>query len=389
MPLLRVGFLIDRWEPSRGGAERACAQLAEHLLARGHEVHAFAESAGEHAPGSFHPVGSGVAPRGLLRARHERALAGALVDAAERAGCSVTIGVRHLPRVDLYWPHGGVHALSVAARRRSRGEPVEGAMGGRHRVFLELERRLLDQGGARRIVAVSELVHAELALHHPACLDRLVMIENGVDLGRFRPENRALASSRLREGLALSGDTPLIAFLAREPRLKGLPALYAALALLKSQRFSLVVAGSPDVARWRREARRAGLAEGSVHVVAEAEPAELLAAADLLVLPTWRDTSSLVVLEALASGTPVVTTLLAGAAARVTPAAGGVVAGPDDVAGLARAIAAWLVRIRARAIDRTAVRAAVADLSLETWLARMEQEVLRVAELAERSQRAP
>lgn len=389
MPPLRVGFLIDRWEPSRGGAERACAQLAQHLLERGHEVHAFAESAGEHAPGSFHPVRSGVAPKGLLRARHERALARGLVGAAERAGCAVTIGVRHLPRVDLYWPHGGDHALSVAARRRSHGELVERALGGRHRAFLDLERQLLDQGGARRIVAVSRMVHAELALHHPACLDRLVTVENGVDLARFRPENRALSSSRLREALALSVDGPLIAFLAREPRLKGLPALYAALARLGGQRFSLVVAGSPDVERWRRAARRAGLAEGRVRVLAEAEPAALLAAADLLVLPTWRDTSSLVVLEALASGTPVVTTLLAGAAARVTSESGTVVAGPADVAGLAGAIAAWLGRIEAHAIDRAAVRAAVADLSLDTWLARMEQEVLGVAELAERSQRAP
>jgi hypothetical protein len=39
---MRIGFLIDRWRPDRGGAERAMADLASWLADRGHDVRAFA-----------------------------------------------------------------------------------------------------------------------------------------------------------------------------------------------------------------------------------------------------------------------------------------------------------------------------------------------------------
>ena len=75
--------------------------------------------------------------------------------------------------------------------------------------------------------------------------------------------------------------------------------------------------------------------------VANAAPVALAAAYDLAVLPTWRDTSGLVVLEALASGTPVVTTARAGAAEALSdPRAGTVLARPGDVEALAAAIGA-------------------------------------------------
>ena len=77
---------------------------------------------------------------------------------------------------------------------------------------------------------------------------------------------------------------------------------------------------------------------------------DLLSAADLLSVPTWRDACLLALLEALASGTPVITTRHAGAADRVTPAAGTVLNAPDDADALARAIRAWLDRIGLGAI---------------------------------------
>jgi len=50
-----------------------------------------------------------------------QAVARALVAAAAAAGCEVTIGIRHLERVDLYWPHDGMHAATLAAQGRARG----------------------------------------------------------------------------------------------------------------------------------------------------------------------------------------------------------------------------------------------------------------------------
>ena len=103
---MRVGFLIDRWRPERGGAEQAMAEFAAHLVRAGHDVRAFALEGG--GPGIFHRVR---APFALARGSRERALGEALAAAAEGLGCEATVGARHLPRVDLYWPHAGGHAL--------------------------------------------------------------------------------------------------------------------------------------------------------------------------------------------------------------------------------------------------------------------------------------
>ena len=83
---------------------------------RGREVHVFAAEARGRPPGSFHRVRR----RGFTRASRERSLAHGLVEAAEEAGC-VTIGCRHLPRVDLYWPHDGSPWASLLAHRRATG----------------------------------------------------------------------------------------------------------------------------------------------------------------------------------------------------------------------------------------------------------------------------
>ena len=376
---LDVAFLVDRWQPARGGAERALAELAGSLAARGHRVRAFAcegPRAGETAPAvEWVRV---AAPRAYTRGARERRLGRALVDAARAAGCDVTIGVRHLPETDLYWPHAGSHAAAHAALRASRGRAAAPPHG-RHRAFVELERELLERGGARVVACVSELVRGELAQAYPTAAPRMVVVENGVDLERFHPGARD-AGLALRAALALAPGEPLVVFAARNPELKGLPALASALALLPARRWRLLVAGPRETRRWERALARAGLARDRFRVVADADPLALATAADLVALPTWRDTSGLALLEALAAGTPVVTTSRAGASARVGPDAGSVVADPGDATAIARELERWLERVERGAIDRDAVRASVADLGRARWLARMEELVIRASD---------
>ena len=378
----RVGFLIDRWEPRRGGAESALDALARRLEERGHEVVVFAERCDD--PRRQHVR---VKARGLLRTTRERRLAQALVAAADDASCDVTIGIRHLPRVDLFWPHGGVHRVSVEARLESRGRRA-GPLRGRHRPFAELERQLLEGGGARRVACVSELVRDEFAREYPGCDDRLVVVENGVDLSRFDPARRVVDGERVRAELGVDAGVPLVALVAREPRLKGLPSALEAFARSRHEDAVLVVRGLRRPAPFDAAARALGL-EQRVRFEAPGDTAELLAAVDLGLAPTFRDTSSLFVLECLAAGVPVVTTERAGAAPRVArggPDAGVVLAAPGDPATLATAIDTALERVRAgvptgvpAGVLRERIRACVADLDAGDWLDRLANEVAALA----------
>ncbi|MCC6407914.1 MAG: glycosyltransferase family 4 protein [Planctomycetes bacterium] len=372
---LTVGFLIDRWEPARGGAERALARFARHLLGRGARVLAFAERADADAPGEHVRVRT----RGLTRVARERRLAERLVAAAESARCDVTIGVRHLSRVDVFWPHGGALVPALRARELARGGDPERAVRGRFRAFLEFERELLG-GGARRVVCVSRLVEREFELAYPTSRARLVRVDNGVDLERFRPTLRATLGAATRRELALDG--PLIAFAARDPELKGLATLLAALARLRDRPWGLVVAGPRSPARWQRLARELGLAE-RVAWRAELDPAALWTAADVCAAPTFRDTSGLVILEALACGTPVITTAAAGAAELVVRREQGtVLPRPGDADALAAALAERIEAARAGSrgdvdpeAERELVRSAVLGRGEDAWLAALTEVV--------------
>ena len=100
----------------------------------------------------------------------------------------------------------------------------------------------------------------------------------------------------------------------------------------------LLLAGD-DTKALQTAAAHAGLADvvtarGNVSNMAAA-----LAACDALVHPTWYDTASRVVLEALAAGRPVITTEFDGSAEVVRRfGAGVVISGPEDATALRTAL---------------------------------------------------
>ena len=367
---LDVGVLIDRWEPARGGAERAVAALVEHLLARGDRVRVFADRAAADAPGEFVRVPA----RGWTRRTRARRLASELPRAAEAAGCRVTLGIRHLRRVDLYWPHDGAHLDSLAARREAQSRAPEPRPRGRHALFAALERELVEGGRARRVVCVSELVREELLRRYPDAGERLVVIDNGVDLERFDPRRRVELGPALRARLGIARDARVVAFAGADGRRKGLRELLEALAVLREHDWVLVAAGVARPRTWLREAQRLGLPEARLRLVPSLDAAALWAAADVCALPTWRDTCGLVVLEALASGVPVLTTRRAGAAERVDDALAGRVVGRPEAAPLADALLELLGR-ELDPEDRARIRSCVAARGRKLWLERLVREL--------------
>jgi UDP-glucose:(heptosyl)LPS alpha-1,3-glucosyltransferase len=375
-PKRRIGFLIDRWDPQRGGAERALATFAAWLEARGHEVLVFAVEGppeGLPAPGLFVPVQT----HGLTRGARERRLAAALCESARAMGCDLTVGTRHLAQVDFYWPHGGAHAATLRALgKRARG---------RHRTFLDLERAALADGGARRVICVSELVRQEMMDFYPTCAARLRVVPNGLDLERFGLQVRAPAREAL---LGLAGwqaeqpeqaAQPVLTFIARQPKLKGLPVLLKALERLQDRPWRLVISGPKDARRWRKRAARQ-LSPERVFVTPELDPQIAAAGSDLLVLPSRRDTSSLVVLEALASGTPVLVSAAVGAGGQLEHREQGeIFAARPKVSDLADCIARRLGRLQAGEPDRALITQATAGLGLEQWMLALEQALLELS----------
>ncbi len=140
-----------------------------------------------------------------------------------------------------------------------------------------------------------------------------VLLPNGVDARRFRPAGPTERAS-LRARFGFPPDQSIALFVGRLERRKGLDILLAAWAdLMRSPGTKrLLIAGPGEGAPWARVAQAHGVGDVVTFLGGRADVVDLYRAADLLVLPSRAEGCPNVVLEAMASGLPVVVTDVAG-----------------------------------------------------------------------------
>jgi UDP-glucose:(heptosyl)LPS alpha-1,3-glucosyltransferase len=193
---------------------------------------------------------------------------------------------------------------------------------------------------AKKVIAISEMVHRDIVDYYGIPEDRMVVIYNGVDTERFHPRNRRYREE-IRNHYGLSSKDVLLLFVSHNFRLKGLRYLIQALPLAQERNGSmkLLVVGRDRAEPYRRLAKKVGCADDVLFAGGVRNLERYYASADMLVHPTFYDPCSLVVLEALASGLPVITTRYNGAGGIISEGKEGfVLDDPRDIQVLAERI---------------------------------------------------
>lgn len=181
---------------------------------------------------------------------------------------------------------------------------------------------------ARQVVAVSAQVCNDLQTIGIAS-DRIQVIYNGVDTDEFYPGYGD------RQALALPESVPLAIFVGdiRSSR-KNLDSVLKALVNVSG--LHLAVVGSINNSPYPALARELEVDERVHFLGYRQDTAALMRASDFLVFPSRYETFGLVVLEAMASGIPVITSAATPAAELLTADAGIVVSNPDDIPALVK-----------------------------------------------------
>lgn len=215
-----------------------------------------------------------------------------------------------------------------------------------------VKRALLGRLAARidTLVPVSEDIRANLLDYLPPLrrrADRLVTIPNGIDAGRYAHAARR-ADGSLRARLGFGPRTRLVGFLGRFMEQKGfLPLLEALQQLLAGPPcpfFHLVAVGSGDFEReYRKQVRERGLGDHVSFLDFTPDVRPVLSQLDLLVVPSLWEASSVLSMEAMVAGVPVLGTDCIGLreVLRDTPAR---VVRAGDPAALARGLREALER---------------------------------------------
>jgi len=196
--------------------------------------------------------------------------------------------------------------------------------------------RTLCRHFASRVIAVSYAVAAQL---DPA---NVVVLDEALDAAEFSPTR----AGAFRRKVDLGEETLVVGAVARLDPLKGLDVLLDAYGEVRAARpgTELVIVGNPvlDQDRYAAELRvRVAETPGAMLLESRNDIPEVMADLDVLALPSIEPESyGLVLVEALASGTPVVTSDHGGPpeiVARATPGAARAVT-PADAGALAAAL---------------------------------------------------
>ncbi len=371
---MNIAFCYESVLPARGGCETYIGDLARRLLADRHEVHIYASRWDEQALPKgiqFHAVSVPWSPRFLKPWLFGRRCLQAM---AERTH-DVTIGFDKTWGQDVLYPQGGLHAASAEHNLHKHANPMVRRLARCVKLFdvanwsySLLERRQYLSNPPAFIVVNSYMVRDHFMRHYHIPPGQLHVVRSAIDLERFPEQDRLRCRSQYREQHGFAPNEVVGLFAAMNYHLKGLEPLLHATQRLFAQpelaaqvpSFKLLVVGNPNAGAYKRLASRLGLDDVVRFVGYCPEMRNAYFAADFLVHPTFYDPCSLVVLEALACGLPIITTRFNGASELLHAAPGFqegyVVNDPHDHQQLAWCLAQMLDPARRNAFAQAARR---------------------------------
>jgi D-inositol-3-phosphate glycosyltransferase len=173
------------------------------------------------------------------------------------------------------------------------------------------------------LIAATPLEKAQMAWYYGANPDKVDVVPAGVDTELFHPRDR----QQVRRELGLPDlDTPILLFVGRIERLKGIDTLLESVAVVSRTCAGrnlkvLIVGGGDQTEDENGELRRVVELHHELNLEDQVEfvgskPRELLplyySAADMTIMPSHYESFGLVAVESMASGTPVIASNVGG-----------------------------------------------------------------------------
>ena len=382
---MKIALIILHADPARGGAERYTFDLAQALARRGHEVSLIASSFADR-PAGVECIELTPPRSARTRTSQYDRFCDALAAHTASGGYDVTHAMLPLPACDVYHPHAGVAADAILTGHRKHASKFRRILAKifsrwspRRRRFAQVERDLLTRPSRPITICLSNYVAGTVRAHYDLNESDLATLFNSVDLAKYDPATRPGERRDYRQQLGATDTTIIALIVAQDFARKGLREAIEAIARLNADEERipttpmLLIVGKDNPKPYQRLAARLGVDVRMRFVGPATDMYPPYAAADYFVLPTRHDPCSLVVLEALAMGLPVISTRQNGACEIMTPGQHGfVLDNAADIRGLATGMLS-LADAETRLMMSNACLALRPKLSYDTHLATLEE----------------
>lgn len=316
---MKVAFCLLKYFPY-GGMQRDLLHMVLEARRRGHETTVYTGDWQGAVPDGLRVVT--LPPRGFANHRKHFNFH---VDVQERLRAEphdLVIGFNKMPGLDVYY------AADLCLRERALQRSFLYRATPRYRLLEDFERAVFEPLACADILLLTDTQGQAYRRQYGTPLERLHVLPPDIAADRILPMYDDTAHRVARERLDIAPDRHFVLMLGSGFKTKGLDrALMAMRNLPPGLRARLLfwVVGQDNPAPFARMAKKFGLQRQVRFTGGRDDVPALLQAADLLIHPAYHENTGTVLLEALASGLPIIVTDTCGYAEHVTRSGGGMV----------------------------------------------------------------
>jgi len=316
---MNLGFILFDYFPF-GGLQRDCVIIAGHCVRLGHRVTILTRSwQGERPADVEVDVLGRKGWSNISRNRHFLKDVAALLPQRRFDGVA---GFNKMPGLDVYYGADPCYEARIARTR-----PFWHRWLTRHHHYASLERSVFAPGAGTQILLIAPK-EKEVYQKIYGTEERFHFLPPNAERRSFTESQRLEVREKIRRENHWSPDENIVLHVGSDFRRKGVDRAILALAALpelQRAKARLVILGKGDPGRFVRLAASSGVAERVHFLGGRLDAPDWMLGADVMIHPAYSENTGTTLVEALASGLPVLTTDVCGFAPHVEHAQAGLV----------------------------------------------------------------
>jgi len=315
---MKLAFCLFKYFPF-GGLQRDFLRIAKECLHRGHQVDVFTmQWEGEiEAALSIHII---PIKKSQNHNRSQEFVA-KIQDRLEHY--DLVIGFNKMPGLDIYY---AADTCYQAKAKQQRG--ILYSLTPRYRHLIAYEKSVFSIEANTKILLLSHKQQEEFIRFYKTPVQRFELLPPGIAKDRIAPVNALDIRYNIRQKWGIKEEEFLLLLIGSGFKTKGLDRVLLGFSALPDElknRSYVYIIGQDHSNLFQKQAKKLNIASRIVFLGGRHDVADLLLAADVLVHPAYNENTGTVLLEALASGLPVLTTDVCGYADFIKNSGAGIV----------------------------------------------------------------
>lgn len=335
-----------------GGLQKDTMRVIEEAVARGHEVEVLTTSWDYPKPQGNVCI-TLVQPQGFSNHTRMENFSISFQQRLAKGGIDVSLAMNRVAGADFYFAADSCMKLYLPKKHSALALRLLP----RYRAVLRQEARIFEPPSHTKIMYIADIQRKEFKEAYGIGDDRLICLPPGMNPKCVRPANADEIRSRKRQELGLNENDAAIILVGTNYMRKGVDRVLAAIAALPQEQRSQLrffLAGNDDTVKVNKLAAKYEVASNFTHLGPRDDVDELLLASDLMVHPAREEGTGTVLVEALASGLPVICSAACGFCTYVNDATATVTPEPFSQADLNKMLKDALInlpRLKSRTIQ--------------------------------------